>query len=1063
MKPITLKIKGLNSFAAEQSISFDKLTEVGLFGIFGKTGSGKSTVVDAVTMSLYGEMARYEKSKGRQFINTGAESAAVSLEFAIGQDVYVAERSFKRDKEGKPKTVAARLYKKANGETTVIADKERAVTEHVTAITGLSYDDFSRSVVLPQGKFSEFLLLENVERRNMLERIFRLERFGEDLNARIRAAHEQAKTELLRLEETLKLYEGITPEAVSSKKLELAEEANHLTELKKTQAEILEKKNRLDEFERLNKQLSLYCDEQKKLLEKEEHIKTLQQKVLESQKASMVKPFYDKALESNNAFLQTDKLLNDKQAQYSKLVKEAEEAKDLYAEKLAEKEKLSPDLTKKVFELEAVMETQKSLVEMVNVRKQLIKEYTALKQKAEQSQMEIVALVGEKVQLENKLSEIEERKAVVTTSADYRQKLNEASGVLKAVVEKTAKTFDIEQSLKKLAEQQNEVTQALEKNKETLFALKTEATNTEQKITEISESLKQASQQLITLKTEVATLEASYKLRKSLVPFEPCPVCGSTEHDSAHLNGGLDDYSEQASKINEKLLETEIVIKTAETEKNKFEKLLKATTDKKSRAEIEEGKLNERASFLHEQTLKASADFEAEKKQLEALSESLALHKKQLATDDIQKAVEQSAKNDREAEALSHEERKTRVSLLEAGKQLDQKKQAVEATKLKMQEIVTQGEGKKEAIAEMEAKVFEKTGGKEPAEFLNEVKAKLTEIETAVSSAKLQLEKLEEKAKAEGETVHKLTATVEERKTAFESRSQELAEALTKHGYETAEQALAFVLPSETVAKLQAEVEAHVFAMQKSGANIERLKQQVFTFTQEHSALLNEEVTLAQLAERLTEVSATIEEKTGKAAVLEREVLEMEQKLTDIVEFGKKRDIWGNKAELLNDIATLFKGNRFVEFVAERHLKYIAAEASSRLKEMTSGRYALVLDGTSFAIRDDKNGGEMRSPKTLSGGEVFMASLCLALSLSSKIQLSNNAPLEFFFLDEGFGTLDEVRLDVVLQSLEKLIREKMTIGLISHVEALKERVAVKLIVKEAADSGEGTTVSIEYS
>ena len=98
-------------------------------------------------------------------------------------------------------------------------------------------------------------------------------------------------------------------------------------------------------------------------------------------------------------------------------------------------------------------------------------------------------------------------------------------------------------------------------------------------------------------------------------------------------------------------------------------------------------------------------------------------------------------------------------------------------------------------------------------------------------------------------------------------------------------------------------------------------------------------------------------------------------------------------------------------------------DASERLKKITNGRYSIELDGddfnenketgnydvANFVIRDDFNGGTRRIPKSLSGGEVFLTSLSLALALSSKIQLKNNAPLETFFLDEGFGSLDSYK------------------------------------------------------
>ena len=113
-------------------------------------------------------------------------------------------------------------------------------------------------------------------------------------------------------------------------------------------------------------------------------------------------------------------------------------------------------------------------------------------------------------------------------------------------------------------------------------------------------------------------------------------------------------------------------------------------------------------------------------------------------------------------------------------------------------------------------------------------------------------------------------------------------------------------------------------------------------------------------------------------------------------------------------------------------------------------------------MRDNFNGGERRSVDTLSGGETFLTSLSLALALSSQIQLKGSAPLEFFFLDEGFGSLDAELLDIVMESLERLHSDKLSVGIISHVEELKNRVPIKLLVT-SSEAGSGSKVKIEYS
>ena len=203
----------------------------------------------------------------------------------------------------------------------------------------------------------------------------------------------------------------------------------------------------------------------------------------------------------------------------------------------------------------------------------------------------------------------------------------------------------------------------------------------------------------------------------------------------------------------------------------------------------------------------------------------------------------------------------------------------------------------------------------------------------------------------------------------------------------------------------------------------------------------------------------------NKSLILKSKKLdELKLKLESIKEILEKKNKIEKKQAILKELETLFKGNKFVEFVATERLKYVSREASKRLLDITGGGYSLETDDDGiFLIRDNKNGGVLRDTSTLSGGETFLASLALALSLSAEIQLKGTAPLELFFLDEGFGTLDDNLLEVLMSSLEKIHNDKLKIGLISHVESVKQRVPVKLIVTPAKSGICGSTIKIEHN
>ncbi|MBO6263100.1 MAG: SMC family ATPase, partial [Clostridia bacterium] len=162
-------------------------------------------------------------------------------------------------------------------------------------------------------------------------------------------------------------------------------------------------------------------------------------------------------------------------------------------------------------------------------------------------------------------------------------------------------------------------------------------------------------------------------------------------------------------------------------------------------------------------------------------------------------------------------------------------------------------------------------------------------------------------------------------------------------------------------------------------------------------------------------------------------------------------------------------GNRkFIEYVAAEYLSDVADAASDTLLYLTGGKYDVtyrdkLADETKngFYVHDNLNGGVERSVASLSGGETFLVSLSLALALSAEICAKSDRPMEFFFLDEGFGTLDDELVDTVMDGLEKLRGKngEFTIGVISHLAAMKARIECRINVT-AANGDKGSSVSV---
>lgn len=198
MKPITLTIAGLHSFREKQVIDFTSLCSGGVFGIFGPTGSGKSSILDAMTLALYGKVERAANNT-HGILNHAENEVKVAftfeLENANHKKRYTVERSFKRSDEMRVRSATSRFIE-VGDETIVLADKTNDVNQQVQSLLGLTIDDFTRAVVLPQGKFAEFLSLKGTERRQMLQRLFNLEQYGDQLNKKIRSNVQLLKGEI---------------------------------------------------------------------------------------------------------------------------------------------------------------------------------------------------------------------------------------------------------------------------------------------------------------------------------------------------------------------------------------------------------------------------------------------------------------------------------------------------------------------------------------------------------------------------------------------------------------------------------------------------------------------------------------------------------------------------------------------------------------------------------------------------------------------------------------------------------------------------------------------------
>ncbi|EOU1915937.1 AAA family ATPase [Clostridium perfringens] len=1172
MKPIKLEVKGLNSFIDKQVVEFDKLTERGLFGIFGPTGSGKSTILDGITLALYGDIAR----KSSNYINTNCDGVYVSYEFQItGNEVkrYRVDREFKRDnKSGGIRNKSSKIIDITGGVENVLEEKAKAVTSKCEEIIGLKLDDFMRTVVLPQGKFSEFLKLEGKERRNMLERLFNLRKYGDDLSSKLSLEIRKEKDKMNVLEGQLKGYEGVSEEALKAKE----EEINEINLSIKNKEELLNKiKKEFEEAEKVwNTQKELYDKriEEESLVSRSEEIKSFKERVEISSKADNVIVFINNLEEILKEINKEDLKLNELNKKLEELTNLREENKLKFEEVSKKKEEKLPDLRLKK---EKLLESQKEREILFQIKADGVKLKEACKKIFEdrsKCDTKLNSIEENEKRLNEELKEKEERKEELFVHEEFKNKINsglfilnsyesldkqfneikseeielkkyiknliedkeKSENDLKVKVESLSKTRDKLESLLKetpgdsnsILEKQiklGEYREKLNKYKEIKKSLE-ESLKTKNNF---EEKLKAFENQKLLLEKEVRELkeyinkvkveELAHKLRENLVEGECCPVCGSTHHELNKVEKiNLEESHEKTilleskeEKLKELILEFSKIEATLEYENKKIEELnisieevgevneerLKSLEEefntlkdkieefnlKKENLEKDLEKLKEEKNNLENIFNKAEVilceKIVREKeiasrvkeldKELKLKNSELNSIKNELKIEDIKLENELILKKEKEKNLLEKEIRILRTQLEESNKikdELREKRDELREDYLSKKSLL---DGKVEVYREKERMIKGYLKGlideALPIEkidikgLLEDLQLEIDYIEKAYLNLSEEKEKLEKAFNNMNQEVAVTKERVNSLKLRKENEEKKVNLALEEEGFKTILEVKEGILSKDEKEKLKILIEEYHNNFIKVRANIELLIKKL-----NGKSLTEEEWTRVLQEKNNTEKELKEIEELKIRLVTESESIKKKlEEQRDILHIKAKQE---HKLALLSDLEKLFKGKKFVEFIAANQLKYISIEASKKLKDITNGVYGLEVDENGkFIIRDYKNGGAERDASTLSGGETFLASLALALSLSSQIQLKGTAPLELFFLDEGFGTLDDNLLDVVMSSLERLHHERLSVGIISHVESIKNRVPVKLILTPAEAGIGGSKVKIERS
>lgn len=1164
MKPIKLKIKGLNSFIDEQIIDFERLTDKGLFGIFGPTGSGKSTVLDGITLALYGDVAR----KSSNYINTNCDRLNVSFEFQIsGVDVrrYIVDREFRRKKDsGNPISGKCKIVDITDNEDEVLADKVGTVTKKVEEIIGLNLEDFTRTVVLPQGKFSEFLKLEGKERREMLERLFNLQKYGDNLSRKLSFQINKEKTENHVLIGQLTGYDDINEELFKEKEEELKLLNKNLKEIKDELEKIEENYKDSEELWNIQLELIEYKNKESKFKEKEEEIKRDIDKIRLGEAGSKVVPYiksyentikelkdYKEELDNVKKSLSEIAIKKDKIQNVWNIAKDNKDNRlpDLILNEQKvlnsiEEKKLVLDIQKQINYLKLEIEKYNARNEEIQIKLKQLEEEKILKTnniknfEKNYDELRIDEMLKEKVQQgmleEERYSNInsiviknKEKKALVEkenletieNGKELRIKIDKKKDELKVkqgLLEELIKNCPGEQKdLLKLQEllvgnkekwnRYNYLKKEIKIAKDEINDLKTQILKKKKDGLNLEKSLEK-----LKIKFNEATREhLAHKLREELKDGEICPVCGSTHHIKENINSIKlidlkiieDEIKNNESLIkviseeitinetkvinfNEKILSSEEEIKKLgeefksnspeELEENfaklkeslenytkEKEQLEKSINELKNEISIEDGKINELRAVVRTNN-KQQEELEKEIKvnldQLLKIENNLNILRQETLENNFKKKNDEIKEIEKQREKLAKVIKSNREELEKLSSGIEELNKESAFIKEKITKDSEELRGCEKNKEEKLYAIRNNVGNENDLDLLlNNIQNNIRLIKENFESADSNKNKIEKDFTDNNERLISISSKYEELNKRKQEDEVKLELAIENEGFNTLEDVKKNIIEHSELKKCKENVEIYKENVSKINGAIESLLRKIN----------GRELT----KEQWDEIRNLKEIKENKFKEVSEEKIKIEEELKNIgikldelkglLDQKKKLD---HKLALLGDLEKLFKGKRFVEFVAANQLKYVSIEASKRLKEITHGNYGLEVDEDGkFIIRDYKNGGAEREASTLSGGETFLASLALALALSAQIQLKGTAPLELFFLDEGFGTLDEDLLEVVMSSLERIHNEKLKVGIISHVESIKNRVPVKLIITPAESGIGGSKVKIERS
>ena len=1079
MKILSVKFKNINSLAGEWEIDFteQRFTDNGLFVITGKTGAGKSSILDAISLALFGKTPRVEiTGQNNDVMTHGTNDCYSEIVFEVGAKKWKSSWKQERTRTGNLKPVNRQI---ADSKDEIRADQIRTCDSKIEEILGLTFAQFTKVVMLAQGSFAAFLQADNKDKGELLEQITGTEIYGE-ISKKV---FERNRTEKEKLNKILIELETI--------KVLTAEEIDNLT-------------NEITEFEKQKKQFDndlQTIDTARKWLK---DLSDLQQQI--NQATAKLPDLELKVQETKTAFEQSEIMLKKAKKEQENTLPILINVRELDT-KIAEKEKL---LTPVLFAINNLENIKNELSQKLEKQKNdLEKSQNTLNQKQEwaNANAKYELLVGNYSAIENQHSQVialhndfelknfdfeSAKNELKVKNVNFQKSQTDFSEKENALNEKTreieAKRGELSNILcgKELADYQTEkenitnfgtqIRNLIEVEKEISQNLK-EIENYEKNIVSFSQAEKELTDKILTNKTAIKNLDEQINLldenikltktiqslddhRKSLEDGKACPLCGSLKHPFA--DGNEPKICEKETELNN--LKTQFQTITDDTQQTE-KTLAKLISDKEN---SQKNKLKEEVILCENQKkqknilfkIKAlKPDFEIFKCENQIiLLEEIRVQKLNdynkiaiIISDatDIEKSIKEL--QNEEIPQLQQAKKSAENAKTEAEITLKLAEQQVENKKVLLNDAETQ-------LKENNDKLLQKFAeyGVENIEALKKCLTNWNTNRQETEDLKEQIIKFEnaitltnvEKTNNQAQISTKINEKQE-----FEKDKQKLyTERFDLFGeklVENEEKRLNKLLEIADTNKTNAENE-------KTNANTELAKNQAIITEKEKELTEKRE---QKITEKMPgELQSEFDEKRLKSDELSQkiganfQILNMnDENLKNSGKKLKNKEIqqqictkWGS----LNELIGSSDGKKYRNFAQALTFEYLIGLANRQLQKM-SERYILKrADDTAnpfdLSVIDKFQNCEERTAQNLSGGEKFIVSLSLALGLAN--MAGKNIKIDTMFIDEGFGTLDSDYLDTALSALSNLQNEGKLIGVISHLTELKERIATHIEV-----------------